>query len=857
MKIIAGWHYDGGACPDELGLREAAEGVVIVGPLGLAGILETRLGLATADASQAVRIACYLRALETICEAGDPFFKASFLADGWATAKRLLAERDQLVLSGWDGSPCGTQRLDDLAELHVASACPPGLPDNLNRILAAMRMRGAPGISRIELETPCECWPKLWRSILDAMRQAGVELIDAPSVSHRSLPGECLPRVRPLHATTLCAAADAVAAWLAASDDNSGVLLVVDSGGEVLDAALRKQGLPVIGAASRSVHRAALQVLPLALELCWSPLSPVALLDFLTVPVCPLHPAMSRRLVKALEKHPGTGGPVWNAAMEKCRSWGNGRADGALLVEDLDFWMGLKRFPRGGELDAHAVQVICERLTAWASTRPPKGTAHLLSPVAAMAQAVMETMRASGRSGFTKPQIDRILDSVAGGGLSISSYAEAALWSVANHPGQVRGSFQDIIWWNFSDSGQFAARPIWDNAEQVALAAAGVDLDDHQRLATLEASDWRRPLLHATGRFVPVMVDSDKGQPLAPHPLWDEFVAVPGTESQLLSQTEEAAIIESGSGAVFCGRQLRLEEIPVASPVMPVRIWPVPPHISARRDRESPSGMAKLLECPLRWFFEYAIDLRSGHLASLPDGNQLMGSFCHRLVELLVAEKPVWEPQSARIRAEQLFDELLGQMAATLKLPGRDADLAVLRIHSIAAIERLFERIRATGLTIRGCEQRLERTDESGQAHVGYADLVLVDRKGNAMPWDMKWNNSTSYKRKELAEGRAVQLAAYSWMLDSPDGHAAYFMLKQAELISTQAPWALPQEFVPADLPAVWERSLASYHQRVQEIELGEAVAEGVPPEGAELPDPAPRCDYCDYSTICGVRYAE
>lgn len=857
MKIIAGWHYDGGACPDELGHGDAAEGVVIVGPLGLSGILETRLGLAPTEASQAVRIACYLRTLEEICAAGAPFFKESFLADGWATAKRLLAERDQLVLSGWNGSPCGVQRLDELAELHAAADCPPGPPDILVRILDAMSVHGAPGISRIELETPCECWPRLWRSIIGAMCHAGVELIDAPSIGHGPLPEECLSRVRPLHATTLCAAADAVAAWLAASDDNSGVLLVVEAGGEVLDAALRKQGLPITGAASRSVHRAALQVLPLALELCWAPLSPAALLDFLTVPVCPLHPAMSRRLVRALEKHPGTGGPVWNAALEKCRSWGKDRADGALLIEDLDFWTGLKRFPRGGELEAKAILAICERLATWASTRAPKGTAHLLPPIAAMAQAVMETLRAAGRSGFTKPQIDRILDSVAGGGLSNPSHAEAALWSVANHPGQVRGAFQNIIWWNFSDSGQSIVRPIWDKAEKAALIAAGVDLDDHQRLAALEAASWRRPLLQTSGRIVPVMADSDKGQPLAPHPLWDELVVVPGAEPQLLAQIEEAVIIERGPRAVLCGRELRLAEIPAAASVKPIRTWPVPPHISTRRDRESPSGMTKMLECPLRWFFEYGIDLCSGHLASLPDGNQLMGSFCHTLVELLLAEKLVWEPRDARIRAEQLFDELLDQMAATLKLPGRDADLAVLRIHAINAVERLFERICAAGLRIRGCEQRLERTDESGQAHVGYADLVLEDGKGNSMPWDMKWNDRTKYKRKELEEGRALQLAAYSWMLGSPGGHAAYFMLKQAELISTQAPWALPQESVPADLAAVWEQALACYHKRVQEVEQGEAVAEGVSSEGTELPDLAPRCGYCDYSTICGVRYAE
>lgn len=857
MKIIAGWHYDGGAFPDEIGTGVAAEGVVIVGPLGLAGILETRLGLAPVGASQAVRIACYLRAMESICADRSPFYKGAFLADGWATAKRLLAERDSLVFSGWQGSSLGERRLDELAALHEAAGCPPGLPDSLVRVLEAMRKHGAPGISLIKLETPGEFWPKLWRDTLSALSRAGVKVADAPIIGQGHALEALLSCVCPLRATNLSAAADAVSSWLAASDDNANVLLVAGADSAVLDAALRNQGLPITGATSRSAHRAVLQVLPLALDLCWAPLSPAALLDFLTVPVCPLHPAISRRLVRALEKHPGTGGAVWNEAVEKCDAWASKRPDGALLMGDMEFWIGLAKFPRGGELDIQVVEAICERLIAWATTRPPKGTAHAIAPVSEMAQTFLAAVRASGRGGFTKPQIDRILDSVAGGGISNLARAESAVWSVVNHPGQIRGGFQDIIWWNFSDPGESVARPIWDNAEQAALSTAGVDLDDHQRLATLEAAAWRRPLLQATGRFVPVMADSDKGKPLAPHPLWDELVVLPGAESLLLSQTDDAAIIETGPGAMLGGRELRLEKIPAARPILPIRTWPVPPHVSVRREAESPSGMSKLLECPLSWFFRYAIGLRPGHLAALPDGNQLMGSFCHRLVELLIAEKNDWAPHDARLRAEQLFDALLEQMAATLKLPGRDAELAVLRIHAITAIERLFERIRAAGLTIRGCEQRLERMDEAGQPHVGYADLILADSRGNPIPWDMKWNDSTTKKRKELAEGRALQLASYCWLLDSPDAHAGYFMLKQAELLSTPAPWALPQESVPTDLSAVWGQSLSLYHQRLREIVQGEAIAEGVSLEGEALPDNSSRCSYCDYSTICGVRYAK
>ncbi len=839
-------------------MEAAAEGVVIVGPLGLAGILETRLGLAQPDEAQPVRIAEYLRALDAMCSSGDPFFKASYLADGWATAKRLLAERDQLVLAGWSGMASGAPRLDALVELHASTECVPGLPDRLVRILEALYKHEMCGIDRLELETPRECWPMLWRRIFDALQKAGTDISETLcDVAAAPIPGDCLPRVVPLRASTLCEAADAVAAWLAARPDNDQVLLIVEAGGELLDAALRGQGLPVTGAVSRSIHRSTLQLLPLALELCWSPFSPAALLDFLTVPLCPLHPAMGRRLVRALEKHPGLGGPVWLEALEKCRTWAATRPNSDVLSDDLGFWTGLKRYARGGEIDVQAILAICERLSAWASERTFRGSAHLLAPASAMAQSVAEAVRASGRRGFTKPQLDRILDSVAGGGLAGPALAEAAPWAVANHPGQVRGAFQDVIWWNFSDPGQQATRPLWDNAEQAALRSGGTDLEDRQRLSDLEAAAWHRPLFLASGRLVLVMADSDKGQPLLPHPLWDELAVAAGDESLLLTQAEDAASVGRGPDTVLCGRALFLEEVLPAPPVEPKRTWPAPGHIDARRATESPTGMAKLLECPLRWFLEYALSLYRGHLSALPDGNQLFGSFCHRLVEMLVAERPAWDPQAARSRAERLFDELIGQMAAALKLPGRDAELALFRMHALEAVEKLFERIRSAKLTIQGCEQRLERRDGFGQAYVGYADLVVLDGKGSPMPWDLKWTDNAKYRRQELEEERALQLAAYSWMLGVPSAHAAYFMLKQAELISTAAPWATAQEAVQTDLAVIWEKSLMEYRRQGDALRKGEAIATGVVLDGQEPPDPEPRCRYCDYSTICGVRHAD
>lgn len=860
MKIVLGWHYDGDAQPDEMGGEEAADGVVILGPLGMTSILETRLGLAPAETAQPIRTACYLRVLEDICSTEEPFFKASFRADGWSTARRLLMERDQLAMSGWDGQPVGQPRIDALAGLHNAADALPGMPDRLLRILATIARHGCSGISRITLESRRACWPKLWRHLFEALELAGVEIHDATQEdAPETIRPEWLPRALPLRCATLTDAAQSVAAWLAAApDDNGDVLLLAAGAGEVLDAALLRQGLPTTGVAASSEHRFPLQLLPLALQLCWSPFSPAALLDFLIAPICPVHPAMGRRIIGALEKHPGLGGPCWNEAMDRCRQWAEERDDGTVLLEDLTFWTGLPHAPRMGEAPSRTLLDICERLASWAQERPPKGCVQLLAPAAAVAREVAEVIRASGRSGFTKPQLDRILDAVLGGGMSGQGEAQAASWAVAHHPGQIRGAFRDIIWWNFTDPGQSTMRPMWDNAEQAALLAVGVDMDDARRGNELEARAWHRPLRHASNRLLLVMADKDRGEPCLPHPLWDELVAAAG-EAELLGRSVDASLHGRGPDVPLCGRGVRTSELPNQQGPLPERAWTVPDGLELRREKESPSSITKLVECPLSWFLEYTLQIRPGRLAALPEGNKLFGTFCHRLVETLVAERSEWEPEATRRRAEQLFGPFLDEMAAALKLPGCEADLATFREQTLHAVDSLFGRIAETGLQIVGCEREMERVDDAGQPYAGRIDLLLQDHNGNPVPWDLKWTNNSKYRREEMQGNQSLQLAAYCWLLGSPPGsaHAAYFMLKQAELIATEAPWAKREEAVPTDLGAVWTEALANSRRQLEALRRGEAQAPGVTEDGGEEPDPAPRCGFCNYGIICGVRHAE
>jgi hypothetical protein len=110
-----------------------------------------------------------------------------------------------------------------------------------------------------------------------------------------------------------------------------------------------------------------------------------------------------------------------------------------------------------------------------------------------------------------------------------------------------------------------------------------------------------------------------------------------------------------------------------------------------------------------------------------------------------------------------------------------------------------------------------------------------------------------------MKEGLALQLAAYCWMLarDEVPARAAYFMLAQNELIAPPDPALPAEETVDLDLRKVWEDAHAAYEKRLAEIAGGNIAAE-IPREDDEAGGGfriKPKCTFCDYGAICGVRY--
>ena len=276
--------------------RESALGAVRVGPLGLAQLLQTRLGLTGPETRHSTRIRQFMARL---AEQDNPeaWFHGSFSVDPWSTAIDLLNLRDELVLNGWSGltTDGSTAKLRALASIEQ-STLPldrafADYPLELIRELESEATAHWPlGLSQLKLQHPRASFPAIWDRLIGALERRGVMVVEPP------VPTGPVGEVTVLVARTEWEAAEHTARWLASADNPASArsAVVASTSTALLDQELKLRGLPRIGVGARSRWRAIDQIIPLFFNVIWRPADVQLLGEFLNLPVGPARRAAAR-----------------------------------------------------------------------------------------------------------------------------------------------------------------------------------------------------------------------------------------------------------------------------------------------------------------------------------------------------------------------------------------------------------------------------------------------------------------------------------------------------------------------------------------------------------------------------------
>lgn len=891
------------AC-DDRAQRDATVGDVAWSPIQLLRDLELRLGIGEDVAAQAPRVTSWQERLVAM-GSRQRFYTRSFAVDALGTAKALLALRDSLVEAGWNGQPItdGGERLSALAELEqLGVPTAPGPGDRLRAVERALGAFGHRIYDQILLVEPVVLWSLRWRRIFQRLALAGTSVHHAEPRFGGCVRDGDLGRIQTaldrksetpvrvdgdgsfvlLTAETSWEAARTTAALLA--EGIAGDTVVIREGdASALDHALAAAGLATRGVRATSPWRAALQVLPLALELVFEPKDPCRVLDLLGVPGGPFRGRVGRQLARALARSPGIGSPAWEKAKAELAeiadvaSGESGRADpsasSAEVVRRIETWLEAPGADPSLGVTRASLGKVVERVHDWLLARiaalPDDGTLLAAASVAAEIRAALDR---DPRDRFDPFAVRQLAALALGDGSSQRSLPEqSGRIDHVDHAGALMVARKNVVWWFFADTGRRPKRLPWRRHELQALNAAGVTFADPRARLTEVARQRRRALLCATERLVLVAPRACARDRLALDPIWQDI--------QAAAQLDDAACHR----VTLAVRMLRQTTAPsllpsprqVALPLAPLpggrTEWEIDPmHLSVRRPF-SATSVSALLACPLRWVFAHASELKSTRL-DLPPMHRLAGNLGHRLVERL-HEAGAFDEVDALLeeRARAELEELIRREGALLTRPGMSFERAQIAAQLLSATVELQRALRRSGLRIIRVEHEL-RMPWRGGDFLGRIDVVVASPDGGEHILDLKWG-STSY-RDALREGRALQLAAYSALGTHQCGKrpdAGFFSLRRAKLFGLVGS-ALPlDEWIRgSSLDATWQAANRSMDAVEASLRRGAVPVTGLQRSLPLLdalgiaPSEQPSyfsvnrkkvCEHCDFDALCGRRW--
>ena len=802
---------------------KASVGEIACGIGGLLAVAEKRLGFPEApEVPAAERVAAYRRLVAArVAQEPRAWCARSFGVDAWGTAEHLLALRDELLRAGWDGRTAGTPRLEFLASLEPA-ALPLGTEDRIRRAIAEID-----GVAEklfadvvVELAERRELLPALWRNLLAALERSGATIADVPA---RSADAKKLVRVSGDDESELALALARRLSRLPA-EAQTRTAIVCEGDSSVLDAALTRFGLGVLAFRVPSRHPSQ-QLFPLFLEAARAPFDPVKLAELFAHPISAFPRGFAFRALRALgADEPRKDEPAGSA---RCRAF-------ALKKRIVKFFEAPEtaklRLPAARKSDpvpvGNALE-LCRRFVRLVSAPGRRGA---LSIARKQAESLIRVLENVGAETISFAELMRAADLVVGAGGVPAGEAQVNKFAAFRHPGAVTGEFDELVWWNFVDTGT-PTRTHWD-AEEIAVVPglapkAEREREHDARLAAVACAKERVLLL------TPKRV---RGETVYDHPFLPILAQGKPEEVRTIASTDA---LEDG---------LWRSALPAASAKTPGdegaagQGEPATTEVAVPENHVfSASQLETLLACPFKWTLEKFANLRKGVFLNLPQENLARGKLAHKVVERLFDASKTREDDAAAARARELFDEELPFYLPQLLLAGREGERSVMRDQLAAAVSALVKKIRDDGLEVVGTEQKL-LGEIAGHSLTGYVDLLLKKQDGGGnVVFDLKWSSGEKYGEKLTASGneekqtaeKSVQLAVYA--KETGATRCAYFLFPKQKTLDAKE---------GVNWGALWDE----IEDKVM-MELGDLARGTV--RLSELADP---CKYCDFRIFCGKK---
>ena len=254
---------------------------------------------------------------------------------------------------------------------------------------------------------------------------------------------------------------------------------------------------------------------------------------------------------------------------------------------------------------------------------------------------------------------------------------------------------------------------------------------------------------------------------------------------------------------------------------------------------DSYSSIDTLVNAPLDYVMENMGGLSAPENDKEPNENLKKGKIAHKVVELLVNKKnpdtyPFGEQAYSldeiesrfKDQYEKLFEEAMEDekdSAKFLNLHENKNMLAVFKSDAKESIKTLLDKIKKNGLKPLRSEYEFSTPFEPFDNPHGFVDLLLEDKQGNLVIFDLKWSTQDkAYKESIEKKGEAYQLYMYKHAVEKKTGKTvawyAYYLFPKMELYTE-----------PAGVEPKWEQWIQQRANRLEQLSQGiiEPVVKG------------------------------
>jgi hypothetical protein len=251
------------------------------------------------------------------------------------------------------------------------------------------------------------------------------------------------------------------------------------------------------------------------------------------------------------------------------------------------------------------------------------------------------------------------------------------------------------------------------------------------------------------------------------------------------------------------------------------------------REKESYSSINELIQNPLDYVLNYQAGLSHSSVMEMNNEKRTMGNVAHQFIQNLVDESGKELQVMKEVMAKgfnEKFDKAVLQKGAILLLDENRIHLKGFAEQLRKSVNSLLEIIEQNSLKVFGCEVVKECRFEGLFEMEARMDLLLSDKEGRYVIFDMKWSTGKIYN-KLLADNRALQLEVYRTVLKKAEpgknvSSVAYFILTNGLLLTTgNLTGKNVKVLTPENGDDIFDKAINSYSYRWKQIQEGKIEA--------------------------------